>query len=112
MLALIDLKAGKAEEAREQLESVVSDEDVIKAMPSYACWIIGQELDGYEETQPLGIRLFEQAVKSQTNNRSQLRYTPVVRLVELYADSGRAEDARELLQDSLRKIAGNASNIS
>lgn len=101
MLALMDLKSGKTDEARQRLEALLADEKLIKEMPSQACWIIGQELDQFEGTRKTALLLFEKAVTDQ-QSMSQIQYSPVTRLVKLYADSGRKADARELMLKMLK----------
>jgi tetratricopeptide (TPR) repeat protein len=96
MLALIDLKENRKEQAKERLGKLVADEDTLKAMPAHSCWIIGQELDQFEDTRPIALKLFETALNSP-NTMSQIQYSPVARLVKLYGDIGRKQDARDLL---------------
>jgi tetratricopeptide (TPR) repeat protein len=111
MLALIDLKENKKTEAKQRLEKLVGDEEVLKSMPSDACWIVGQELDQFEDTRPIALRLFETAVSSDQQNRNQIQYSPVARLVKLYGSLNRKEDARELLQKQLRGATGNEFDV-
>lgn len=96
MLALIELKQNKKNAARDRLELLVADEEVLKSMPSHSCWIIGQELDQFEQTRPLALKLFEVALKNP-GSMSQIQYSPVARLVKLYGTLGRKDDARNLL---------------
>ncbi|MDA1049521.1 MAG: DUF1583 domain-containing protein [Planctomycetota bacterium] len=96
MLALIDLKENRKEQAKQRLEHLVADEETLKAMPAHSCWIIGQELDQFEDTRPIALTLFETALNSP-NTMSQIQYSPVARLVKLYGDIGRKQDARDLL---------------
>ncbi|MBI2479008.1 MAG: hypothetical protein HYV60_10365, partial [Planctomycetia bacterium] len=96
MLAFIDLKENRKEQAKQRLEKLVSDEATLKAMPAHSCWIIGQELDQFEDTRPIALKLFETALNSP-NTMSQIQYSPVARLVKLYGDIGRKQDARDLL---------------
>ena len=96
MLALIDLKQNRKEEAKKRLETLVSDEEVFKTIPSNSCWLIGQELDQFEDTRPLAVKLFEVAAE-KPSSMSQIQYSPVARLIELYGTIGRKQDARDLL---------------
>ena len=101
MLALIALKENDKDKARGMLESLVSDDEVVASMPRDACWLIGQELDGHQETRPLALKLFEKGVVGEDSN-NQLQYSPLVRLIKLYSDSGRKEEARDLLLKNLK----------
>ena len=103
MLALIDLKENRKEQAKTRLETLLADEQTLKAMPAHSCWIIGQELDQFEDTRPLALKLFETALNSP-NTMSQIQYSPVARLVKLYGDIGRKQDARDLL---IKQISNN-----
>ncbi|MFV1963987.1 MAG: DUF1583 domain-containing protein [Pirellulaceae bacterium] len=101
MLALIDLKQNRTEQAKERLEKLVSNSETLKTIPSDSCWIIGQELDQFEDTRAIALKLFETAVNNPTS-MSQIRYSPVARLVKLYGDIGRKQDARDLLIEQIR----------
>lgn len=96
MLALIDLKQNKKDEAKKRLEALVADDDRLKTMPADSCWMIGQELDQFEDTRPIALKLFESGANNQTSQR-QMQYSPVARLVQLYSTIGRKDDARDLL---------------
>jgi len=96
MLALIDLKENRKEQAKQRLERLVADDERLKTMPAHSCWIIGQELDQFEDTRPIALKLFETALNSP-NTMNQIQYSPVARLVKLYGDIGRKQDARDLL---------------
>lgn len=111
MLALIELKQNKKAEAKARLEKLVEAEDVLKAMPPDACWIVGQELDQFEDTRGLALKLFESAVTSDQRNRQQLQYSPVSRLVTLYGKINRKEEARKLLQKQLRDMTGDEYDV-
>ncbi len=100
MLALIDLKENRRDEAKARLEKLVADEEVVSSMTGDAGWIIGQELDQFEDTRDVAVRLFESALKT-SRNMNQIQYSPVVRLVDLYDASGRSDDARALLLKSI-----------
>ena len=111
MLALIELKQNKKAEAKTRLEKLVEAEEVLKSMPPDACWIVGQELDQFEDTRSLALKLFESAVTSDQRNRNQLQYSPVSRLVKLYGKINRKEEARKLLQKQLRDNTGDEYDV-
>jgi hypothetical protein len=102
MLALMDLKQNKKVEAKQRLEKLVAEEEVLKSMPSDTCWIVGQELDQFEDTRSVALRLFESAVSASNRSNMQIQYSPVSRLVKLYANMNRKDEARELLHKQLR----------
>ena len=95
MLALIEFKDNKREEAKQRLEKLLADESRIKAMPAYAGWIVGQELEGFEDLQDVTLKLFEHAAKS--DREQSLSYSPVVKLINTYDKLGRKDDARDLM---------------
>lgn len=107
MLALIDLKENRKDEAKQRLEKLMSDDDTLKTMPSHSCWIVGQELDQFEDTRPIALTLFEAALNSP-DTMSQIQYSPVARLVKLYGDIGRKQDARDLLVKQTKATHGNS----
>lgn len=103
MLALIDLKQGKKDAAKERFEKLVAKDEVLKSMPPDTCWIIGQELDQFEDTRAVALQLFESASNNaQNRGNNQLQYSPLSRLVKLYGQMNRKEDARQMLLKQLR----------
>jgi Flp pilus assembly protein TadD len=106
LLALMDVKDGKAEEAKTRLEKLLGDETRIKEMPAAACWLLGQELDSFEDTRSLATKLLERAVTEEQSMR-QLEYSAMSRLLKLYIDTGRRADASALMLKQL-----NAQNFS
>ena len=107
MLALMDLKQGKKDEAKETLHKLVEQEGVEKAMPTDASWIIGQELDQFDDTRSVALRLYENALSSNQQNQNQLQYSPASRLIKLYAKLDRKADARQLLTKQLHAGPAN-----
>ena len=103
MLALIDLQENKKEEAKKQLEELFADEKRIKTLPGQAGWIVGQELDKFEDTRQLAEKLFIHATKDQNNGMNQIEYSPIVRLIDVYDKNGRKDDARDLMLKQLKK---------
>ncbi|MBL8848662.1 MAG: DUF1583 domain-containing protein, partial [Planctomycetaceae bacterium] len=102
LLALLDIRTGKKEAGIAALQTLLADEALLKGMTSNTCWMIGQELDQLEQTRDLAIRLFTTAVADRQNNNNQIQYTPVVRLVRLYGETGQKERARDLLLDAMK----------
>ncbi|WP_345682688.1 DUF1583 domain-containing protein [Novipirellula caenicola] len=103
MLALIELSTDRKKAARARLQALISDEAAMESITTEACWIIGQELNRFEETQPTAMMLFEKAVASPSqNSMNQIQYSPVVKLVDSYAKAGRRDEARELLIQQMK----------
>ncbi|MCA9034366.1 MAG: DUF1583 domain-containing protein [Planctomycetaceae bacterium] len=102
MLALIDLSSGKKDEAKQRLQELVENKERMSTMPAEACWVIGQELDQFEETRDLAMMMFENAVTVPSgSSMNQIQYSPVSKLVDSYIRVGRENDARELLLNQL-----------
>ncbi len=102
LLALMDIKEGQAETAKAKLEKLLSDEELVKEMPPAACWLLGQELDAFQDTRALALRLLERAATDE-QSMQQIQFSPVARLLKLYVDLGRKDDARTLM---VKKLAG------
>ncbi|MFV2069868.1 MAG: hypothetical protein ACC645_23125, partial [Pirellulales bacterium] len=107
MLALIAMENDQKESAKKRFEELLLEDELLADMPSNACWIIGQELDQFKETRGLALRLFEHAVKQPDQRMNQFQYSPITRLMKIYAETGREEDARQLLLKQLRSGSGN-----
>ena len=105
MLVQVEMLEGKKDDARKHLKSLLSDELVVAKMSGTASWLVGQlayELGEMEETT---LTLYEQANTKQTNMvSSQIQYSPVSRLVTLYKDADRIEDAKNLIVESVDKV--------
>ena len=109
MLALIDLQSDLKDEAKKRLEALASNETAMKSIPSDSCWMIGQELDRFEETRPLAVMLFEKAMSTNSTNSSssQLQYSPVQKLIKAFTTNGRKTEAREILLKTVKTATFN-----
>lgn len=108
MLALLELASERKQDAQARLKALLGDEAVSKSMPAEACWIIGQELDRFDDTRDMALSLFEQAMSAPTNNRmSQLEYSPISKLVDNFIRVGRKAEARDLL---LKQVSAASFN--
>ena len=109
MLALIDFQNDKKDEARKRLETLTANEAAMKTIPSDSCWLIGQELDRFEETRPLAVMLFEKAMTTTSANSSssQLQYSPVQKLIKAFTDNGRKQEARDILLKAIKTATFN-----
>ncbi len=103
MLALIELETNRKSAATSRLQELINDEDVMKTIPAEACWIIGQELNRFEETEATAMTLFEKAIATPSQNAmSQIQYSPVAMLVDSYTKAGKNDAARDLLFKQLK----------
>ncbi len=109
MLAFIDLQDGAKDEAKKRLEALVANETAMKTIPSDSCWLIGQELDHFEETRPLAVMLFEKAMTTPSRNSSssQLQYSPVQKLIKAFSENGRKQEARDILLKAVKTATFN-----
>lgn len=101
MLAVVGLKGNeeRAADAKDTLLDFCNDEESIDSMPYQTCWILGQTLlEQFPEQRELAIELYEKSLTKETNGgMNQIQYSPVAKLVGAYKESGRSEDARDLL---------------
>ena len=105
LLALIDLRRGKVDEAKVVLEKLLP---TFKGMQQgqYTRWEIGQELMPHEKCIDLAIQYFEAASKDpEAMTQNQFEYTPGKPLVMLYKQRGRKSDARRVMLEA-SKIKG------
>ena len=103
MLSIIDISANRREAGKKRLRKIFDDPEMLKNLTRDTGWLIGQELDQYEDTRELAVEILEQAVAApDSHNMNEFRYSPGSRLVELYAKVGRKEDARKILLEQSR----------
>lgn len=100
-LALIDAKEGKVADAEQKFKDVLSDEDVVKSMPSNCKWIIAQELESIPDLRPRAIALLEEAVANDDSG-IDFQYSPAVRLIDLLNSAGRRDDALKLMREAMK----------
>jgi tetratricopeptide (TPR) repeat protein len=105
LLAVMDARTDNLPRARQFVEELLADKQ--HPIPFYTAWLLGQELDNHESTQPLVRTLYESALSQQNLQlNSNLTITPMRRLVEIYKQAGEADKARALVlqstQDHLR----------
>ena len=100
LLALIDLRRGKVDEAKMALEKLLP---TFKGMQQgqYTRWEIGQELMPHEKCVDLAIQYFEAAIKDpDAMAQNGFQYTPGKPLVTLYKQQGRKNDARRVMLEA------------
>ena len=111
LLALIDLRRGKVDEAKAALEKLLP---TFKGMQQgqYTRWEIAQELMPHEACIDLAIQYFEAAIKDpDAMTQNGFQYTPGKPLVTLYKQRGRKNDARRvMLEASKIKATRNRGN--
>jgi tetratricopeptide (TPR) repeat protein len=101
ILALIELEVGKKDSAKQRLAGLADDDATIQSMPMATCWIIGQELEKYEDTQELALKLLDNAVRLSSQDHNQIQYSPVALLMKIYERKGLREKGRDLLLSQL-----------
>jgi predicted Zn-dependent protease len=106
ILALIDVKEGKKDEAEKKLTELIRDETAMKTLPAAGKWIIAQEIDGIADLQPRAIVLLTEAA-ADYNRNNDFQYTPYNRLVQLYKTTNRRDDALKTMRDILKQKSGN-----
>jgi tetratricopeptide (TPR) repeat protein len=101
MLALIGLKSGNDRDAAKQvLTELSSNEETLKSMPSTTCWLLGQELESFEDQRKLSVKMLELAMtkgEADGSLQNQLQYSPMVKLIANYRKEGRNAEAKETL---------------
>ncbi len=100
LLALIDLRRGKVDEAKMALEKLLP---TFKGMQQgqYTRWEIGQEMMPNEICVDLAIQYFEAAIKDpDAMAQNGFQYTPGKPLVTLYKQQGRKNDARRVMLEA------------
>jgi tetratricopeptide (TPR) repeat protein len=105
LLALIDLRRGKVDEAKVVLEKLLP---TFKGMQQgqYTRWEIAQELMPHEKCIDLAIQYFEAATKDpDAMTQNMFQYTPGKQLVTLYKQQGRKNDARRVMLDASKAHA-------
>ena len=103
MLALIDVANERSEQGKQRLTELMEQENVLRNIPQASAWIIGQELEKFEDTQPLALELFEVAVKAKSAySQQQIQYSPLAKLVDAYAKQGKKDGIRELVVSAVR----------
>ena len=100
LLALIDLRRGKVDEAKAVFEKLLP---TFKGMQQgqYTRWEIAQELMPHEKCIDLAIQYFEAVCKDpDAMTQNQFEYTPGKPLVLLYKQRGRKNDARRVMLEA------------
>lgn len=111
LLAQIELTRGKNDAARKQLKSLLENEKAMEKMSGTACWLVGQLAFEIGEMEDECLELYQEANdRPQTTFTSSIRYLPLARLITLYKERDRIEDAKELIMKSVDNVNTNVSN--
>ncbi|HQU42837.1 MAG TPA: hypothetical protein PK867_08490, partial [Pirellulales bacterium] len=102
LLGLVEARRGRVSESRAAIEELLADKR--SPMPSYACWVAGQELENRGELSDLAMKLYESTVDQSDVNLNGFNFSPLKRLVGIYHKANRDEDARALV---LKLAKGN-----
>lgn len=98
LLALINLRRGRIDEARATFEKLLPTMKGVQNVGYYTHWEIAQELAAHESCVELAMKYLEMAVKEpELMSGNEFPYTPAKLLVVLYQQRGRKEDARRLV---------------
>jgi tetratricopeptide (TPR) repeat protein len=101
MLAVVDLRMGNQIDLPATMQSLIDATSNDPYQLRYARWIVAQELEAKAATKELALKLYERAaVSDERDLNDEFQYGPSRRLVHLYKDAGRTEDARKLLLDA------------
>lgn len=105
MIAAVDARLGKAVEARQVLEAALAVKDPLD-FPASARWMVGQEIEASPQLKELAIKVYEGAMSAESPvmNSNGFEYSPGPRLLKLYAEAGRKEDARKLMVKAEKPI--------
>ncbi|MCA9058184.1 MAG: hypothetical protein KDA85_06780, partial [Planctomycetaceae bacterium] len=98
ILAMIELSTGREAKAKERIQKLAATEEQRNGMPGIVAWILGQELDRFDDTREVAIQLLERATASNSGvSISQLEYSAAHRLFDIYVRNGQRQNARDLL---------------
>ena len=100
LLALIDLRRGKVDEAKAVFEKLLP---TLKGTQQghYTHWEISQELMAHDKCIDLAVQYLEAACKDpDLMSQNEFQYTPGKPLVALYKKQGRKDDARRVLVEA------------
>ena len=102
LLALIDLRRGKVDEAKAVFEKLLP---TIKGNQQghYTHWEISQELMAHDKCIDLAVQYLEAACKDpDLMSQNEFQYTPGKPLMNLYKKQGRKDDARRVLVEAAK----------
>ncbi len=94
LLVLVQTRRGQPDQARAAIEELLANRR--SPLPSYVCWVAGQELENRGELSDLAIKLYESTIDN-ADVRLDYSYSPLKRLVGIYHQAGRDEEARALV---------------
>ncbi len=100
LLAMIAARSDDPPRAKQIAEELMADRQ--HPIPFYTAWMLGQELDRYQQMQPLVQALYEAACNQPIGSVNPNLSGPVRRLVEIYKQTGDREKARSLVHRSIR----------
>ncbi|WP_158265343.1 DUF1583 domain-containing protein [Blastopirellula marina] len=115
MLAQVELLRGNKDAARKQLKELLDEEEIRANMSTTAGWLLGQLAFDVGEMGDTTIELYELANDKSTNSgsiTSQMRYSPVARLINLYKEADRVEDAKDLIMSAVDNVDTRINNAA
>lgn len=97
ILALVDCRRGRFDEGMRLVDELL-DHRGDQSIPTDAFWVIGSELENYDATRQLAIRVYDASLADRNNMSSMgFNYSPARRLVAIYDREGRKDDVRQTL---------------
>lgn len=110
ILAVVDVRLGNLDAARPVFEEVMKAKTAAD-FPMEARWLVGLELEAVGETRDLAQRLYEGALEAGSDiaRRNGFQYSPGPRLLKMYAEAKRYEDAKKLMVKA-EKIPEDSDN--
>jgi tetratricopeptide (TPR) repeat protein len=104
LLALVDVRQGLPVDSA-VFQSLLEPERNTYQLRS-GRWLVAQELEGSAAHKDLALKLYEKAAEPAENYLEQFRYSPANRLVRLLKDSGRRDEARQVLLRATKNESG------
>ncbi|HEY7326851.1 MAG TPA: DUF1583 domain-containing protein [Gemmataceae bacterium] len=104
ILVILNLQRGRIDEARRGWRELLDDKKY--PMPLWSRYILGQEIADFDSMRDLALATYEGALEESLNDMNiNMSFSPLRRLVLLYRDLGRKQDARALLLRCTRSPA-------
>jgi tetratricopeptide (TPR) repeat protein len=111
MLATIDARLGNVDAARLVLDEAMKAK-AVGDFPMEARWLVGLELESNEAMRETVLKLYEGAMRegSEVSMRNGFQYSPGPRLLKIYAEAKRFDDAKKLMIKAEKVPEDSSSN--
>jgi len=105
MLALVEMEIGEKEKARKRLQQLIGDQELMKGTNGTTIWLLGQLIYDSGDMTDVSLQLYEKAAQdNSTFMSSQLQYSPVSRLVDIYKELDRPSDGRDMILKNMNTV--------